>query len=376
MWIPFDPEREDAAALSERMRTLAAEFRDDYRAYVERHADAETVPADPDARVVLIQHVGLVGIGTTTKEAGLSRDLYHRAIEVMARAHALGGFTSLTENESFGVECWPLELYKLSCSPRPASFREGGVGYRSGAAVGRAVVAELAAPGACILASTSMETAPRDAVGSLGEGGGSVGGDVTTRPRCRALAERRDLRRRGHRGVQRRYRWRARIESTTLAEWERIRSISDGLLPRRSRGVLHVARSGPRRIDRRSRIEERVVARKHAGLLVFEGHRATPGTLPRGGRGPRRETREHDQPRRAAQGSRIWDSSWREERGAAYGIESDELEEPAARAPCSACTRSRRTSLTRCSASRRGPFREEDGQHPNVDGGVYAAYPR
>ena len=41
LWIPFDPEREDAAALSERIRTLAAEFRDDYRAYVERHADAE-----------------------------------------------------------------------------------------------------------------------------------------------------------------------------------------------------------------------------------------------------------------------------------------------------------------------------------------------
>ena len=54
---------------SQRIRERAAAYRDDYRAYV---ADRRrTAPADPDARVVLIQHVGLVGVGPTTKAARL-----------------------------------------------------------------------------------------------------------------------------------------------------------------------------------------------------------------------------------------------------------------------------------------------------------------
>src|SRR3954447_13425958 len=69
LWIPFDPETEDAAVLAERIRERAAGYRDEYRAYVERHADETTAPGDPDARVVLIQHVGLIGVGTTPKAA-------------------------------------------------------------------------------------------------------------------------------------------------------------------------------------------------------------------------------------------------------------------------------------------------------------------
>ncbi|MCW3016868.1 MAG: rhamnulose-phosphate aldolase/alcohol dehydrogenase, partial [Solirubrobacterales bacterium] len=135
LWVPFDPAAESAADLAQRIRDLAAGYREDYRAYVQRFGDETTVPADPDARVVLIQHLGLVGVGTTTKAAGLSRDLYHRAIEVMAGAQALGGFTSLTDEESFAIEYWPLELYKLSLAPPPGEL-QGAVALVTGAAGG------------------------------------------------------------------------------------------------------------------------------------------------------------------------------------------------------------------------------------------------
>ena len=49
LWVPFDPAVDDAATLVERIRELAPAYRDDYRAYVERFGDADTVPADPDA---------------------------------------------------------------------------------------------------------------------------------------------------------------------------------------------------------------------------------------------------------------------------------------------------------------------------------------
>ena len=65
----YDPAADDAETLAARIRERAAAFRDDYRAYVAAYGDDSTVPADPDARVVLIQHVGLVGVAPTTKGA-------------------------------------------------------------------------------------------------------------------------------------------------------------------------------------------------------------------------------------------------------------------------------------------------------------------
>jgi rhamnose utilization protein RhaD (predicted bifunctional aldolase and dehydrogenase) len=110
LWIPYDPEADDAETLRGRIAERASAFRADYRAYVEAYGDESAAPADPDPRIVLVQHVGLVAAGTTLKAAAVSRDLYHRAIEVMAGAHALGGFVSLDAGESFAIEYWPLEL--------------------------------------------------------------------------------------------------------------------------------------------------------------------------------------------------------------------------------------------------------------------------
>ncbi len=86
-----------------------------------KRADEEMF--DPNPRVVLIPGVGLVAAAANLKEADLSRDFYHRAISVMRGAHSIGGFVSLTEEESYAVEYWPLELYKLTlASPRKSSL--------------------------------------------------------------------------------------------------------------------------------------------------------------------------------------------------------------------------------------------------------------
>jgi hypothetical protein len=68
-----------------------------------------------------------------------------------------GGFVSLTESESFAVEYWPLELYKLSLRP-PSGELQGQVALVTGAAggIGRAVVRTPAvrAPVLSVLTST------------------------------------------------------------------------------------------------------------------------------------------------------------------------------------------------------------------------------
>src|SRR5439155_15142894 len=104
------------------------------RAYFERHADGDVL-RDPSPRVVVIQGVGVVGVGRTLKAAQLARDLYRRAIEVMRAASALGGFVSLDDEESFAVEYWPLELYKLTLAPPPREL-QGAIALITGAAGG------------------------------------------------------------------------------------------------------------------------------------------------------------------------------------------------------------------------------------------------
>ncbi len=92
--------------------------------------------------------MGLVAAGTTTKLSKVSRDLYHRAIEVMAGAEALGEFVSLDAAESFAIEYWPLELYKLAQAPTPGEL-QGKVAFVTGGAggIGRAIIATLASAG-------------------------------------------------------------------------------------------------------------------------------------------------------------------------------------------------------------------------------------
>ncbi len=382
LWIPFDPSSEDATTLAARIRERAEGFRAGYRAYVDEFADETTVPADPDARVVLIQHVGLVGVAPTPKNARLSRDLYHRAIEVMAGAHALGGFTSLDAGESFAVEYWPLELYKLSLAPAPGEL-QGRVALVTGAAggIGRAVVDALASAGACVAAFDLDGDGAADAVEALGDGGVAVAGDVTSEE---AVAEAFSAVVEAFGGVDivvsnAGVASSAAIGETTLAEWHRNHEILGTgyfLVARETFAILQDQGRGGSVIFVASK--NALVAGKNAAAYssakAAELHLARCLAEEGGQDGIRVNTVNPDA---VLQGSRIWGSGWREERAAAYGIEPDELEEH---------YRKRTTlgvnilpddiaeAVLHFASERRSA--KSTGNVLNVDGGVAAAYPR
>src|SRR3954469_5214492 len=175
LWIA----REDATP--ERIAQLADEYRADYRRYFQENAGAVDEPGDPDARIVLVEGMGMVAAGTTTKLAKVSRDLYHRAIEVVAGAEALGEFVSLDAAESFAIEYWPLELYKLAQAPAPGEL-QGKVAFVTGGAggIGRAIIATLASAGACVVAFDLDADGAGKAVADYGDRGLAVSGDVTS----------------------------------------------------------------------------------------------------------------------------------------------------------------------------------------------------
>jgi rhamnulose-1-phosphate aldolase/alcohol dehydrogenase len=382
LWVPFDPSAEDTDMLIERIRDKAAGYRDEYREYVARNADDSTVPGDPDARVVLIQGVGLIGVAPTTKGAGLSRDLYHRAIEVMAGANALGGFTSLDEAESFAVEYWPLELYKLSLAPPPGEL-QGQVALVTGAAggIGRAIVETLAAAGACVVGFDLDAQGVAAAVEALGDNGAASAGDVTSEE---AVAAAFDVAIDSFGGVDlvvsnAGVASSAPIGETTLAEWERNHAILGTgyfLVGREAFRILNEQLVGGSIVFVASK--NAMVAGKNAAAYssakAAELHLARCLAEEGGASGIRVNTVNPDA---VLQGSRIWGSTWREERAAAYGIHPDELEEH---------YRQRNTLkvnilpediaqavLHFASAQRSG---KTTGNLLNVDGGVPAAYPR
>jgi len=382
LWIPYDSESDDAESLGARIRELSARFRADYEAYFARHADDGAARDDPDARVVLIQGVGLIGAGTSTKSARLSRDLYQRAVEVEAGAHALGGFTSLTEAESFAIEYWPLERYKLSLAPLPGEL-QGQVALVTGAAggIGRAVVESLAGAGACVVALDRDGDGAADAVEAFGDSAVAVRGDVTSEAdvqsgfaaavesyggvdivvSCAGIASS------------------APIEETSLEDWNRIHSILVA-------GYFLVAREGLSILRAQDRGGSIVFVASKNGLAAgrnaaaYSSAKAAELHLARclaEEAGPYGVRVNSVNPDAVLEGSRIWDSSWREERAAAYGIAAEDLGD---------YYRSRTTLgvtvlpqdvaqavLHFASSARSG---KSTGNVLNIDGGVAAAYPR
>jgi rhamnulose-1-phosphate aldolase/alcohol dehydrogenase len=382
LWVPFDPSTEDAATLRERVRARADTFRLAYRAYVAANADETTAVADPDARVVLIQHVGLISAGTTVKASRLSRDLYHRAIEAMAGAQALGGFTSLTVAESFAVEYWPLELYKLSLAGPPGEL-QGQVALVTGAAggIGRAVVDQLADAGACVVGFDLDRDGALDAVSELGERGLAHAGDVTSEEAVAAVYA--DAVRAfggvdivvSNAGIASS----AAIEETTLSEWERNHAIlSTGyfLVAREAFRVMRAQRRGGSIVfvaSKNAVVAGRNVA-AYSSAKAAELHLARCLAEEGGSAGIRVNTVNPDA---VLRGSRIWDSRWRQERADAYGLNPDELDEH---------YRKRTTLgvnvlpddiaqavLHFASAARSA---KSTGNMLNVDGGIAAAYAR
>jgi rhamnulose-1-phosphate aldolase/alcohol dehydrogenase len=382
LWVPFDPAHEDAAVLAQRVAAGAAAYRDDYRAYVQRFGNAATVPADPDPRVVLVQHVGLVAAGPTVKAARLSRDLYMRAIEVMAGADALGGFVSLTAEESFAIEYWPLELYKLSLAPPPREL-EGRVALVTGAAggIGRAIVAALADAGACVVAFDLDGEGARDVVAPLGEAGLGLGGDVTDETLVSGAFAAAVERFGGvdvvvsNAGLASS----APIVGTTLAEWERNHAVL-------GTGYFLTAREAFRLLQRQGTGGSIVfVASKNAlvagrNAAAYSSAKAAELHLARclaeeGGPDAIRVNTVN--PDAVLSGSRIWDSSWREERAASYGIEPDQLEEHyRARTTLGVNIEPEDIAAAVLHFASDARSAKTTGNLLNVDGGVAAAYPR
>jgi rhamnulose-1-phosphate aldolase/alcohol dehydrogenase len=382
LWVDFDPESEGADELEERLLEGVARYREDYESYFSRHEEADEEMFDPNPRVVFIAGVGLVAAAQNAKEANLSRDFAYRAINVMRGAHALGGYISLTEEESYAVEYWPLELYKLTLAPPPDELA-GRVALVTGGAggIGSAVARSLASKGACVVICDLDEEGAKEVADDLPEPGIFARADVTNEDEV-ALAYGRAVLEYGgvdvvvsNAGLASS----APIEETSVEMWDKNHAVL-------ARGYFLVAREAFR-IMKEQDVGGSIVfvasknsmaagknAAAYSSAKAAELHLAR--CLAEEG-GPERIRVNTVNPDAVLQGSRIWDSGWRETRAAAYGIEPEELEDYYRKRnvlKLNVLPENIADAVLHFASDARSS--RSTGNVLNVDGGVKDAYPR
>ncbi len=159
--LPADASIEESI---DRLKELHAAYREDYQAYYDRHADAES-PAlrGADPAIVLIPGVGMFSFGKDKQTARVAGEFYINAINVMRGAEAISTYAPIEESEKFRIEYWALEEAKLARMPKPKSHATR-IALVTGAAsgIGKAIATRLASDGACVvIADLNLENAQK-----------------------------------------------------------------------------------------------------------------------------------------------------------------------------------------------------------------------
>ncbi len=153
LYVDWNPQSEDTAALKEKIASGLVQYRKDYAAYYEK-CKRETSPAmrDPNPTVVLIPGIGMIAWGKNKSESRVTAEFYNCAVEVMRGAEAIDEYIALPQQEAFDIEYWLLEEAKLKRQP-PAKELASSIVLVAGAGsgIGKEIAFRLAKEGAHIV---------------------------------------------------------------------------------------------------------------------------------------------------------------------------------------------------------------------------------
>ncbi|GCE13777.1 bifunctional aldolase/short-chain dehydrogenase [Tengunoibacter tsumagoiensis] len=337
LFIDWEPNVGQVEVLIERIKAGIARYKQEYQAYFEENKVEGDQITTPSPRVILIPGLGMLNTGKSWSNAKISEALYHRAISVMKGTDALGIFTSLNASESYAIEYWPLELYKLSLQPPEAEFSRQVALITGGAGgIGSATARRLLKEGAhVVLADINLEGAQKVAQElnqEFGEGRALASRvDVTNEEAVYASFADSLLTYGGvdilvnNAGIAAA----SPFDETTLKDWNfNISILATGyfLVAREAFKIMKRQGTGGSMVFITSK--NAIYAGKNAAAYstakAAEAHLARCIAAEGGDFGIRVNSVLPDA---VLQGSTIWGSRWRNERAEAYGIRPDQLEE-------------------------------------------------
>jgi len=153
LYVDWNPQAEDAAALKAKLAAGLEAYRKDYAAYYAKckHANSPAM-RDPNPTVVLIPGLGMIAWGKDKSESRVTAEFYNCAVEVMRGAEAIDHYISLPQQEAFDIEYWLLEEAKLKRMPAEKELaRQVIVVIGAGSGIGKETAHRLVKEGAHIV---------------------------------------------------------------------------------------------------------------------------------------------------------------------------------------------------------------------------------
>jgi rhamnulose-1-phosphate aldolase/alcohol dehydrogenase len=208
LYVAWNPQTEDAAALKSKLAAGLVKYRQDYTDYYNRckHPNSPAM-RDPNPTVILIPGLGMIAWGKDKSESRVTAEFYNCAVEVMRGAEAMDEYISLPQQEAFDIEYWLLEEAKLQRMPAEKELARqiiAVIGAASG--IGKETAKRLSKDGAHIVCvdlkpegakATADEITKVQGVGigvagtGLSNCGPAIGlaGDITNRASIKTLLE-------------------------------------------------------------------------------------------------------------------------------------------------------------------------------------------
>ncbi len=153
LYVAWNPQTEDAAALKKKLADGLVQYRKDYSVYYEKckHANSPAM-RDPNPTVILIPGLGMVAWGKDKSESRVTAEFYNCAVEVMRGAEAIDHYVALPQQEAFDIEYWLLEEAKLKRMPAEKELaRQVIIVIGAGSGIGKETAHRLVKEGAHIV---------------------------------------------------------------------------------------------------------------------------------------------------------------------------------------------------------------------------------
>lgn len=208
LYVDWNPQTEDAAALKAKLAAGLEQYRKDYASYYNacKHANSPAM-RDPNPTVVLIPGLGMIAWGKDKSESRVTAEFYNCAVEVMRGAEAIDQYISLPQQEAFDIEYWLLEEAKLQRMPAEKELaRQVVIVIGAGSGIGKETAHRLVKEGAHIVCvdlnqeaaeATAKEITDKHGLG-IGVAGSGISGcgpaiglaaNITDRASIRAMLD-------------------------------------------------------------------------------------------------------------------------------------------------------------------------------------------